>query len=381
MYLIPRLIGVCIYTAILVILALIIQHISKVKDICRTLDIYLIIVGLMGYFFVPPPGFDLPRLIERMQYYSRISKPMFVERLLSTLTPGELIYYRIIGNIPNADKLLPCISVLISFGFCFAILKNLATKKEDRVAISLSLMLFMARGGIMPAIDTIRAYMATAIVAWCVYQELCNERSFIKHLPLYIFACSMHAMGYAFLLLRLLYMFVESRKKFSQRIFVVICALLTFGISLTVVPSVWNMLVDKVGHYYEVGQSGEGYSYIWEGVLSAMSVLVAAYLLWYISKLTRVAGATIDSKYIDYLKYMKFLLLINSVSVFVEYNFFMRMGHYIAILTMPLVGYALALEKQKSRASGLKQRLFIISMMMLVLACARGYLCSLKFFV
>lgn len=380
MYLIPRLIGVCTYVSILFIMAFMIRYAAKVRDIRRTLNIYWILVGLMGYFFVPPSGFDLPRLINRMYHYSEMSKETFFSSLITTLTPGERIYYRIIGMFPNAEKMLPCITALICFAFCFSILKNLAKAKDDRVIISVALMLFMARGGMMPAIDTIRAYMASSIIAWCVYQELCKNKSFTKHLPLYIIACSVHALGYILFLLRLLYMLVQAQKSIDKKIFVILGAIAILGASWFFVPNIWTMLFDKMTYYYEAGQSGESYFYIWEGILSAMSVLVAAYLLRYISKLTNATGSTPEPQCMNYCKYMKLVVFVNTVSVFIEYNFFMRMGHYVTILTMPLVWYALSLEKQQQRKTGLKERLILISTIVLLLSCARGYLCSLKFF-
>lgn len=379
MYLIPRLIGVGVYTAVLFIMALMIWYAASKKFIRGTLNVYWVIVGLMGYFFVPPSGFDLPRLIERMQYYVELPKETFAERFFNSLTPGEQVYYKIIGFFPNADRLLPCISALISFGFCFAILKDLLKNKEDRAAISVALMLFMARGGMMMAIDTIRSYMAMAIIAWCVYQELCKKKSFVKHLPLYIIACSMHAMGYVLLLIRVLYMLLGFQKSFAKKTVTRVFTMVMIGVSVVALPNIWTKLFEKMEYYYEAGQAGESYFYLWEGILSVMTVLVAVYLLWYISKRCRVPECGMEPPEVDYCSYMKLLILIIVVSIFIEYNFFMRMGHYAMILIMPLAVFALRLARQQNDTR-LKQNLICISMAMLLLACARGYLCSLKFF-
>ena len=379
MYLIPRLIGIGIYVTILLMMVLMVRYIASEKDFRRTLNLYWIIVGLIGFFFVPPPGFDLPRVIERMQYYVRISKEVFIERFLNSLTPTEFVYYRIIGNLPYAERLLPCISALIAFGFCFAILKDLFKEREDRVALSVALFLFMSRGSIMTVIDTVRAYMVMSVMAWCVYQELCKKKSFVKHLPLYIIACPMHAMGYILLLIRVVYMMWGAGKSFVQKTVARILSVVVIGASTAVLSNIWQKLFDKMESYYESGKTEEGYFYIWEGVLSAMSVLVVVYLLWYISKHSREPEYAMDPSEADYCRYVKLVSLATVVSAFIEYNFFMRMGNYVMILVMPLVVFALRLAKRKND-NHLKQNLICFSVAMLLLACARGYLCSLKFF-
>lgn len=354
----------------------------------KAITAYWIVVGLIGFFFVPPSGFDLPRLIGRMHRYGILPFDVILDSLTTTLTPGERLYYWLLYRLPMADRLLPCISGLISFGFCFSLLKDhILKEKNTPKEIAIALFLFMARGSIMVAIDTIRAYMASAIIAWCVYQEMVNKKSFVKHILLYIFACSMHAMGYALLLLRVIHTVIYCGKITFKSIIYRVIVIVGVVLSAIYLKNIWSMLFDKANKYYESGVAGTGYAYVWEGVLAWMTIILAIFLIYSIFSLRRnrigndLSGEEIREPSMNqFCHFVVFVILVDVVTSFIEYNFFMRTAYFITILLIPVSLYAIRLARKSGCLPYLSNCLHIAATAIFLLTAARGYLCSLKFF-
>lgn len=379
MYLIPRVIGIGIYTLILAVLSCIIMR-SSLRQNQRTIYAYWILVGLMGYFFVPPSGFDLTRLIPRMNYYADFSFPSLLNNLSGTLNPGERIYYWIIGRFGN-DHLLPCISGLISFGFCFGILQDIMRKGFHLTKeIALALILFMSRGAIIMAISNIRTFMAISIITWCVYQEMVNGKHAAKHWLLYIVACSMHALGYILTILRVAF-FLFERAKNPRKLLgraAIVAGMLVF--SFIFLNSYWQSLFAKMTRYFEESREGTSYSYIWEGVLCAITIFTVFYFISCITKYKKYSGCITEPGYDGLCRFTKLVAWTTVGAGFIEFNTYLRLGYFLTVLLIPVSLYAMGLARQCGRGIRLRNRIYLICLVIFALAATRGYLCSLKFF-
>lgn len=379
MYLFSRLVGVGIYTLVMLVFFAAITTQSK-RQIRRTLTVYWLIIGLMGYFFVPPSGFDLNRLIPRMRQYVGMPFSELLEHLTGVLTPGERLYYWLIGLFNNAH-LLPCISGLISFGLCFKILKDI-TKKEINTSgdIALALLLFMCRGCIIMAVDTIRSFMSSAIIAWCVYDESINRKKIKRHWYLYVFACSMHAIGYVFVFLRLLFWVADKGNSVRQKLTRVVGGLAVGVLGYLVLQNQIQLLLQKASNYYQEGQAGTSYFYIWEGALAGMTLVIVVYMLIYISQLKFERKSEADFGFSQLCRFISLISVLCLAALFIEFNMFLRTSYFLSILLIPLSLDTLKLARINSQYKGMKNIVLLSSMSLLVLAATRGYLCSLKFF-
>ena len=171
MYIVGRLLSLIIYAIILVAVCFIITNSQNKKKINCVLNLYIIILGIMGYFFIPHTGADLYRLLNTMKYYSNGDWSDIKYRILESSTPGTGLYFCLVGNLNN-DHLLPAISAIITFSFCFYILKSESDDPDTKpVYIALALFVFMSRGLMMQIISNIRTIMALSISAFCVYKE------------------------------------------------------------------------------------------------------------------------------------------------------------------------------------------------------------------
>ena len=69
------------------------------------------------------------------------------------------------------------------------------------------------------------------------------------------------------------------------------------------------------------------------------------------------------------------------VAGFVEFNFFQRTNWFLTILMIPLIVQLLRVSNYSNSNRVIRNNLVFMSLIMLVVACARGDLCSLKFFI
>lgn len=379
MFLVPRLFGIGIYVVILLMISSYMMD-RSLRMTRRLINTYWIVIGLMGYLFVPPESFDLTRLFLRMDYYTAMDVDQFWSYVSSALAPGELIYYRIIGGIEN-KHLLPCISGLISFAFCFGILKDHTRENRNSSReIAIALLLFMARGAIIMAISNIRTFMAFSIIGWCIYHEMVNSKSALKHGLLYLWACAMHPIGYACFAIRLMFYFLDKEKNIAKKISRFITVGIAAIVSFVILDDYLQLFITKVFGYIEEGREGTAYSYIWEGVLCAMTIATAVYLLCSINRYKRNSKCQPEEGYDSLCRFTWMIVTVDIVAGFIEFTTFLRLGYFITILLIPISLYTMRMAYQSGRYAKLRNRLYMISAGILFLACSRGYLCSLKFF-
>lgn len=375
MFIVPRLIGLSVYTFFLILFCLLVDK-AKDKQSIVYINLYMVVICIIAFFFVPPQEFDLPRIIQRMHFYANFSFFELVNDWLICQTPGERLYYWLIGQF-KYDRLLQLISCFISFFFCFSILKDLVKKHYvPNPIISCVLALFMARGLIMVASSNIRTMLSLSIFSWCVYHELVNGKSIYKNIPLYVIAGSMHSMGQIAIVLRVFFSFFDKKislgSKVRNYLFLIVFIVLFGGFFSQLLGG----LEDKAESYYLKSQNNSGYFYFWEGLLSAFSIAYTFVLLIWSRRLQREGNVAFSS----FFNFSKIAMIVNVCAAFFDFNLFFRMGYLLAIIDIPLGAIIFHQYVQKGyKFNGL---LFckILVIITYAISASRGYLCSLKFF-
>lgn len=383
MYLIPRLIGVSTYTLLIIINYFLIRRTNaKTKHV---LALYAGAIFIMGFLYVPNPEADLTRLIPIMRYYSTFSISQICETMKQYSTPGEPLYYYLISKLGN-DSLLPALTGLITYGLCFSVLyKCSRTVKSSNYDIGLALFVFMSRGLLVHVISGIRNELAFAIIFWCVYLELIEEKKVSRHIPLYLIAASLHTMGQVFLLYRLLFLFVEKNEaKPLSKIWKIIIGTVSISLVYIIGRGYLEGISRKASNYYSRAVLGTGYSYIWEKLLSVIALLITIYLTVIIRRMVKSRESFVDNSFQvrirNLLAFTIPIIIVDAIAFFVEFNFFHRTSNFLTMLDIPLSIIALKMADSYGNKKRLTQTLIVASTVMLLMACARGNLCSLKFF-
>lgn len=387
MYLIGRLISLIIFVVILFIVCISIKYSRSRKISILILKVYIVILTIMGYFFIPHLGADVTRLIPIMMSYRHSSISNLLVYLTNSSTPAVKVYYFVLSKMNNPN-LLPATAAFITFSFCFGVLINILRyeKKIKSIEIAISLFIFMSRGLTLQIISNIRTIMSLSIIGWCIYQEFYRNKKIKSLVLLYLLGASFHVMGQVMFLYRIVYFVIENSKNRFHKLMKIALTIFILAIICIYGQKYLNNLVELTDLYFNASVRGIGYSYIWEKILSIMSIAFCIYLIkWFnhsnkinIKKRTEDLGSRSTKKLI---KYIIPLVVIDILAMFIEFNFFQRTSWYLTILCIPLVVYTIREGKRLKSSIKYQRVLIIFSIIMLLLACARGDLCSLKFFI
>ncbi len=378
MYLTARLIALSIYCAVLVGFCI---SLSKVRYTRFQLLLYALVLASMGYFYVPESGSDLSRIVLMLPGYARLSLPEILLTIKHIGTPVAVLYYHYVGMLNNSAHWLPAINAFITFSICFVILYRSSKKYElSNSLLALILFFFMSRGLLMMTIANIRTMLALSILGYCIYQEIIEEKSLFRYIPLLIIAPLIHTADMANLIIYLLFYLVygfKSRKMFSN---------LLQSVCFIIIGSIGGMFYIqsaflKGGNYIASRVEGTGFFYIWELIFS---VLVLLFTLGLIITFLSSKKPSFVSKVATSRKLVYFLLYLTSLNIlmfFFEFNIGYRTSWLVTILDMPLLAMLLSKNVFARRQFVLiKYAVFAFSSILLVCVCARGDLCSLKFF-
>ena len=380
MYLIPRLIGVGVYTLILNIICFSI-NIMKEKYLSKWIKVYILLLSIMAFLYVPSEGADLYRLFPVMHIYTSMSPDALKDTMINTSTPGVPLYYYLIGKL-GVDGLLPGITALLTYTLIFSILlkcyKKIESRKKDVVLI---LFLFMSRGLFQVTISNIRTVLAIAIVAWCIYTEIDLKRSIIKNIIFYLIAASLHVMGQFMIFLRIILLLFEKRETKIDKFMKIAFSIGSIIVTMSYGSSYVEAFLDKGERYITGGQLGEGYFYFWEALLSIISIILLLYLINRV-KIYKDKSPVKNNRFVSkrILNFLSVIAIFNLGIIFFEFNLGFRLSFFIMMLNIPIGLYCLKCTEGSREYIKVKNSLLIISLIMLIISVTRGDLCSLKFF-
>lgn len=381
MYLVPRLFALTLYVVLLFSAYYNIAKGTRLR-VRNTLIIYLFLLCVMAFFYAPMTSADLYRLLPIMNGYAEKSIREILEliSIQSISTPGVPIFYYFIGKL-GYNGALPAATALITYGFIFHIMYDCYIKNRIRSKdLAIVLLMFMSRGIFLIVISNVRTGISLSIIAWCIYQEVANNRSIINDIPLYIVAASFHSLGQALIIIRVMLILLETDNgKISIRRFISFIVFLLAVFALAEKFNIFNHLLGKTDSYYEKSVNDEGYYYIWE-VLFNYYALAMYYQLVRFKRKIMISNniEARDDSLNQMFRIFKFLILFDAISYFIEYNFFYRLGWFITMLAVPSAMLLLKESENTRFHASIYNFILIGSVVLLFLECARGDLCGLK---
>lgn len=374
--LIERLSGVFVYFIALLIMFLLLRKAATYEKFSKILNVYLAVLTVMAFFYIPESSADLSRWFSiGAEWVEWPFSRFFIHQILTQPTPVAyvLIYF---CSFVGINGLLPAICSFIFHYNIFSIAKFLYKNKLGTAkTIALSLLFVMSMGRFLEAISGVRCLVALAILANCFIKEMFSENEadiFKKNIPFCLIAALMHLFAFAIYGLRILVFFFDifvkkgidlsDKKKIKKY-------LLIAGAIFLVLHRYIFAIARKAVSYLFTSK----YYYFWEYLIAIIIFITIICVLVYLYKNRK------DIKMENILNLMK----LNVVFIVIEllccyqYSIFHRTVTFSAILMMPLITHFLNMGEKNKR----DMVIFIISMIILVLACARGDLCAYKFFL
>ena len=368
MFLIERMIGVTIYSVILLfVFQMIVSGKIKYK---KMLNIYLVCLTIMACFYVPYKTADLYRIFEIIDLISNFKFYEFVQMfLVNTSSPLAYLIYWVFGRLGIA-RLLPGIVCFIVYSIIFYIIRIVAEKYEiSEKSIALTVFFLMSTGSYIMVISNIRTMLALSLICYCYVRETVKKKFNILHVVLYFSAVLIHNLAVVVFVLRIVVFVFGKKKKLTDYLMTI--AILSIVMAMTI--RYGNYLLDSVAEKALTYIGGDSYSYIWDYISGSITLLIELYILRLYKKNEK--KEIVLSEYRKYLSITIFIAIIFCA----EFSIYHRLLTYFCpILIIPLFMYTINNLRTQIRA---KYYLILsMSMMILLLSCVRGSMSSLKFF-
>lgn len=368
MYLIERVVGGTVYLIVLLIVCNGIS-VSKKSSVKNWLISYALILGFLGFVYVPPETADLTRLMDAYHAWSQLSVDNLVSRCVTSSTPAQILYFWVIGRT-GLDGALPGASGFLYHILIFSIIWDYAKRRDiPQSSIAFAVAFVMSFGSFLQVISSIRSYLAFAIIAHCMYREMICGRSIVFSVPGYLFACLMHPAAMALTVIRLFLLIFQRGDSIPKRLGVLVFIGVIVMFALRFGSQYIDSMFDKMSGYF----GGDVYSYVWE-------YLIHGILLISIAGTLRAGRASFakDASEKNLAFSVAFTAVIATLFIPIEYSVFLRFSGFSACIASPLV---MKLLKQRFEVGDTNYRdwLLLAICLMLFLACARGDLCGYKF--
>ena len=381
MFLTARLFGIFTYVFLLFGTCLSLKYTDNSKKIKLILFFYLFCLVSMAFLFVPYISADLYRLAYISEKYALMPFDTILEELLTSRTPGNVFYLYLIGKLNNYH-FLPAIAVLIDFSLLFSILSCEIKRNQTKGCfVSSSIFLLMSSSIFMSSISGIRNVLAYCIIIWCIYREFILKKSFLIHVPLYLIAASFHTMGQVMLMYRIVFFLFERNNFFINRIFKILLSIFLVLVVIKYGQYFINGILEKASNYNESFQAGTEYFYVWGAIsvcIQSLAIIYEISLFYKYKKYFKQKSQIFQLNNI--ICFSLPLLLISFSSLFFSYVAFGRIQMFLFLFLLPttlILLKSIPEYKQKS----IQKKLFFISLILLLISCTRGDLCSLKFWV
>ncbi len=389
-----RLSGVLVYVLVILCGYNRILHTADSKKLKGVFTGLCIVLGIMGFIYVPGHAADLCEWQNMYEHYwagydliGFIKGPM-----LDSKTPVSYLLIFICEST-GIHGILPGVVALVFFGFVFSVFRKISAdctlktqaqvagnslfkasagqKSDTTFCLALTFFFFMSSGCFLEAISGVRCFTALAIMAWCIYGELVGEKTLVKNLLWYVIACLMHLATIPVFIVRILYVLVGQLGQRVPKISNYIVAVLTSIAGLAFGSRFLKYAVDKGVNYL----SNDIYTYIWEYIIGFMQLIIILLALFCYRKIK-------DEEDLKHLRpiaqFNAFMCVIEVVFCF-EYTIFHRFILFSSIIILPVMYAVLQhhMQKEDYRYVNLVR---VLSVLMLALACVRGNLCGYKFF-
>lgn len=372
MFLVERLVGLGIYCYFLLMVCLLIAFSNiKLRNITR---FYTAALALMGFFYEPYKTADLFRINESLSQFSNYSFTNFFRTFAANSSvPAARIYYWLISKT-GVYALLPAITCIICYSCIFYIfVRSAEIYKIDRKNVAVAMLFFMSTGSFIMVISNIRTMLAISLIFYCTFKETVEKKYNVFDILLYIIAALTHNLAMIIIAIRIIVVVLNKNNSLIKRIALVGVFALSAALMVLKFGNIFTSIFEKAMGYITDG----GYSYIWDYIVGVLAFIIEIMIVF------RSLKAKNECKELQ--SVIIFLALCTAVSLIFCYEFsiFHRFTVYIApvLCIAPLM---FCMKNEKRVILGiihLRDFVFIASLGMLILACTRGSLCSLKFFV
>lgn len=363
--LLERVAGVLSYVVPLLFVCAVVKRTQSHKTLKTVLNIYLVILCIMAFFYIPGESSDLHRWLSISNgWLDEGFENFFKTKVTGSASP--LAYLMIYAcRCTGIDGVLPALCALIFFGNVFYILKDLNTRHGAEFKnVSCLLFFVMSSGAFLEVISGVRCFVAVSIMARCIYDEYMNQKSFVWTIIWGVAASLIHPLALVIFIVRIVLLIFEPSKSFKRKIINWLLVGVTAILSLTYGLPYILAAYKKAGNF----ASSSGYSYLWEYIIAFIFFLLFVIIIFF-------TGRNILSFGEKRMRAINLLFVIIELAFCWEYSIFHRTVIFSSLLMLPVIGAAIK-EDQGGRINRLVQ---IVSTVVLLLASVRGNLCGYKF--
>ena len=368
--LIERLLGVAVYAGVLLVICFVIRNAKSYTTLSRALSVYLCLLCVMAFFYIPGEQADLFRWRLLSADWMQLTFREFFDLYLTRVTTPVAYLMIYLCNKTGIEGILPAFCAWIFFRNAFYILKDLYRRHcISAQSIAITLMFLMAGGGFLEVISGVRCFVSLSILARCFYDEIYNQKPILRTIGWEIAAALIHSMALALLVGRLCFIPLQKGRRVGEKLLsaaaMVILMVAIFSYDMPYVIAALEKMVSYASN-------SVGYSYFWEHLLGVMMVgqfvIVLLKIRW---TLIRMPGNFALKNF----RLFNTALVLAEVVLAFEYNMFHRAVMFSTLTMLPVV--AEAINDRQNR--GLDRVVGLIALFVLFLACARGNLSGYKF--
>jgi hypothetical protein len=374
MFLIERLTGLFTFTGFLALTLLGVSYLKN-KQYKIVLWVYVIVLAVLAYLYKPWITADLYRLhFWCSTTWCTYSWSQLFEYLYRVATPMWYLFSWTIFRVTHDVNWIQMIACFWGFGNVLYVISDIIERNHVQGAKrALILFSIMAVGTFyFEMLSGIRSMLGFSIVFFCMYREIIERKSALFHIPLYIFAALLHQATLVLVVGRITFWGVE-----SKNILLKMLSMLLIGILIPFIFIQADLYVDSaVNKAINYATNEREYSYIWEIIIGLIEQVQIYYILW-------TYKWQVGKESYQYSLFWKLTLIIGLVSLSAlpfSYAIFRRYTIFASLCTLPLLG-KLFDGTPSRKIKFFVQVMWCLSLVIFVLSCARGDLCSYKFFV
>ncbi len=385
MFLLERLVGVGVYSLLLVFVCFSLVGKSG-KRIKNRLFIYSIILSVLAYNYVPYETADLYRIYGFVETFGQYSFSSFLKIYSSSAGFGlDSALYWIVGQTGH-PQLLPAITAFICYSCVFYIIGKTAEKNHiSGKNVAITLFFYMSTGTFIFMISGIRSMLGISLLAFCFYRESAEKKFNILHIFLYIVAAFIHAFSAVLVAVRFVVPIFDKKTSSVKRFFYL--GLLALGTVLVLrnLDSYVDEILEKANSFL----NGNAYSYIWDYIVAIITCFILVYVISKYKTIKRIEGLKLNVFWL-YLT----VVFVAALCFCYEFSIFHRTVVYLLpIICLPMLLIMLQKNDDIRENKGLTRVktvsgtvayfntvLIFVSAILLLVSCLRGSLSSFKFF-
>lgn len=368
--LIERLCGVGVYALALICTYYAMRGTRSYRKLCRILNTYLVILTVMGFFYIPAEAADIYRWRNISRNWHNLSLTEFFENyMVKTSYPmGMLMIY--LCQKTEIKGVLPAVCAFLFHWNIFEILKMLCRKLGFTPRdLALPLLLFMSAGRFLEVISGIRCLVALSILARQVCEEQLDQRIRLRNLVWEMIAALIHPLALVLWGIRLAVLFVQRAGTARRKIANMCISAAAIFLGLRYGGRYIISAADKAMGFIE----SEIYFYSWEYIIVWLLWVLSVYILYFAHRINK------NEKIVP----IRNLIFFNSILVLIElvfcfeYSIFHRTISFSSMMILPVSAFLCRFSSNGKN----RNTILIMSFLILLLACARGNLCGYKFFL